>query len=575
MNTARIVTIVSILVLGLLHPVFVPLDSLDAKLTLVSQAGASVERLASLSLATNGVEKQNAFPISPTWSTFFGGTGATYGNSMLIDANGNMWTAFDTTAADMPTTTDAIDRTHNGDRDMMVAKFSPDGELLYSTYLGGSATDGVIEITQDNAGFIYLAGYSFSPEFVTTANALDRDLSGERDGVIVKLDSNGQLVYSTFLGGESWDYARRLLVVGDDIYVGGFTHGMFPTTPGVAQPEFGGYGDGFLAKLHTTPTSTTLVFATYLGGNSWDGINGIALDDAGNIYTTGGAQSIDFPTTPGALDRICDNCVTNYKTDGFITKFSPDASQFLYSTFVGSNTATFGSLGFGNILVNESGEATAVGSVSYAGIPITPDAYQPNYSGENDLVIVKINTTGSAVLYGTYFGGGGDDISYQGTALDSHGNLYLTGGTSSTDFPTLNPIQATLGGGYDAFLAVFGPDNHLSFSTFWGGSQDEGSLQSTCANLAIDSQDNPYLIGSTLSPDFPTTSNAFDSTLNGADHNGFVTKFTVANKIYLPIIFSSILPQTWYVTYQWFGYYWGWLGCQPICDDPAWDRCGG
>ena len=272
------------------------------------------------------------------------------------------------------------------------------------------------------------------------------------------------------------------------------------------------------------------------------------LDNSGNIYATGGAQSTDFPTTPGAFDRVCDNCVTNYKTDGFITKFSPDASQFLYSTIVGSNSATFGSLGFGRIAVNELGEATAVGSVTYAGIPITPDAYQPNYGGGSDIVMTKIDATGSALLYGTYFGGSGDDISYPGAVLDSHGNLYLTGATSSSDFPTLNPIQASLGGGYDAFLAVFSPDNRLISSTFWGGSQDEGYLESTCANIAIDSQDNPYLIGSTLSSDFPTTPNAFDRTINGADYNGFMTKFTVAKKVYLPIIFTPVVSQTWYVT---------------------------
>ena len=100
--------------------------------------------------------------------------------------------------------------------------------------------------------------------------------------------------------------------------------------------------------------------------------------------------------------------------------------------------------------------------------------------------MTKIDATGSALLYGTYFGGSGDAISYPGAVLDSHGNLYLTGATSSSDFPTLNPIQASLGGGYDAFLAVFSPDNRLISSTFWGGSQDEGYSESTCANIAID-----------------------------------------------------------------------------------------
>ena len=142
-----------------------------------------------------------------------------------------------------------------------------------------------------------------------------------------------------------------------DIYVGGFTHGSFPVTPGVAQFNFGGAGDGFVAKLQTTPVSTALVFATYLGGNSWEAVAALAVDENGYMYLAMGTHSTNFPTTPGAFDRVCNNCATNIKTDGAIVELNPDASQLVYSTLFGSNTATTSSMGFSGIAIDAAGNA--------------------------------------------------------------------------------------------------------------------------------------------------------------------------------------------------------------------------
>ena len=282
-------------------------------------------------------------------------------------------------------------------------------------------------------------------------------------------------------------------------------------------------------NYRSRPLAQTLVFATYLGGNSWEAVSALAVDENGYMYLALGTHSTNFPTTPGAFDRVCNNCATNIKTDGAIVKLNPDASQLVYSTLFGSNTATTSSMGFSGIALDAAGNAVVVGQTTYAAdMPMTPDAFQPAYGGgDYDGLLVKINAAGSQLLYSTYFGGSGDDrvSTYDALARDAQGNLYFAGRTASTNLPLLNPIQPSLRGGYDAYLASFDAENHLRLSTYWGGTQNEGDS----THVTVDAQGNVYLVGGTISSDFPTTPNAFDLTINGTDYNGFVTKFTTGN----------------------------------------------
>jgi hypothetical protein len=416
--------------------------------------------------------------------------------------------------------------------------------LIYSAYLGGDDEDAGNGITVDSTGSIYITGKTFSTDFPATPGALDTTLSGGRDAFVAKLNAAGNdLIYSTYLGGNSWDYGRCVTV--DDagyVYVGGFTHGSFPITPGAAQTTFGGSGDGFATKL--SPDGGTLLYSTYLGGYSWEAIEGIAVDNAGNAYLASGTHSTDFPTTPGAWDRTCDNCQTNYSTDGAVAKLNADGSEFVYSTLIGGADAPGGE-DFKYIAIDSAGNAYLTGSTSSTDFPATTNALQPGFGGGGyDAVVVKLNADGSDLLYSTYLGGGGADRGHS-IAIDGDGNVYVTGYTASTDLTTVNPLQAANAGGYDAFVAKVSDDGSaLLYSTYLGGSGDENCHNPPHGHAGItrDRTGKVYLTGFTGSTDFPTT-DAYDVSFNGGTYDAFVTRLDLfpvgEERIFLPLILKQ------------------------------------
>src|SRR5438128_1033575 len=177
-----------------------------------------------------------------------------------------------------------------------------DPVLVYSTLLGGSNDDRGFGIAVDAAGNAYVTGGTGSSDFPTTAGAFQTTLGGGSDAFVTKLDPTGTaLVYSTYLGGSSGDFANGIAVdATGSAYVTGTTLSAdFPTTPGAAQTTFGGgLVDAFVTKLN--PTGSALVYSTYLGGGGSDQGFGIAVDTSGNAYVTGSAVAMNFPTTPGA-----------------------------------------------------------------------------------------------------------------------------------------------------------------------------------------------------------------------------------------------------------------------------------
>ena len=288
-------------------------------------------------------------------------------------------------------------------------------------------------------------------------------------------------------------------------------------------------GDGFVTKL--SPDGRTVLYSTYIGGYSWEGIDGIAVDHAGHAYLATGTASTDFPTTPGAWDRICDNCSTNYSTDGAVAKLNADGSAFIYSTLIGGADAP-ASDGFADIAVDSAGNAYLIGATSSTDFPTTPNALQRSFrGGEEDIVVVKLNADGSDLLYSTYLGGSGADRGY-GIAIDGSGNAYVTGFTASTNFPTVNALQAANAGGYDAFLALVNSDaSALLYSSYLGGSGDENreSNGDGYADIALDrTRRTVHLTGYTASTNFPITANAYDRSFNGGASDAFVTGLSVS-----------------------------------------------
>jgi hypothetical protein len=382
-----------------------------------------------------------------------------------------------------------------------------DPTLFYSTYLGGSGDADVgLAIAVDTALNAYVAGFTASTDFPTTAGAFQTTRAGDRDVFVAKLNPTGSsLLYSTYLGGSGSD---EINVSGPGIaldgtggaYVTGFTSSRdFPTTLGAFQPAFGGgVFDAFVTKLN--PTGSGLVYSTYLGGSDYDLGSGIAVGVLGNAYVTGSTNSADFPTTAGAFQAT--------PGAGFVTNIDPTGSTLVYSTYL------VGAVGAG-IAVDGAGHAYVTG---FAGpnFLTTAGAFQPAFGGVGDAFVTKLDPTGSTLVYSTYLGGSGGDGSF-GIAVDGTGNAYITGSTGSTDFPTTpGAFQPTLAGVDDAFVTKLDPTGStLVYSTYLGGSGvDEGR------GIAVDGTGNAYVAGRTDSEDFPTT------TGTGPPGNGdaFVTK---------------------------------------------------
>src|SRR5216684_529995 len=237
-------------------------------------------------------------------------------------------------------------------------------------------------------------------------------------------------------------------------------------TPSAFQTTLRGQADACVTKVN--PTGSTLVYSTYLGGNGDDGGGGIAVDSSGNAHVAGVTNSADFPTTLAAFQTASGGGIS----DVFVTKLNPTGAGLVYSTYLGGG----GYDNSGAIVVDSAGNAYVSGVTMSTNFPTTLGAFQASFGGGTvDAFVTKLNPTGVALVYSTYLGGSGDDQG-NGIAIDAAGNAYVTGETSSINFPTANPIQPTLAGSSDAFVTKVNPTGSgLVYSTYLGGSaQDLG-----------------------------------------------------------------------------------------------------
>lgn len=304
-----------------------------------------------------------------------------------------------------------------------------DPVLLFSTYLGGSDHDFIYGIAVDGAGGAYLTGNTYSTDFPTTPGAFQnifaKTSSNYSEAFVVKLNAAGSaLAYATYLGGNSngdWSYGIAV-DDGGNAYVAGTTYSSdFPTTPGAYDTSKNGVQlDAFVVKLN--PTGSTLVYSTYVGTSSGLGAGAytIDVDSSGNAYVAGFGD-IGFPTTPGAYDTS-----HNGGAEVVAFKLNTAGSALLYSTFLGGSNQDF-IQSSGEIVVDSLGSAYVLMRSASTDFPVTFGAYDTTWNGgPTDGVVVKLNPTGSAVVYATYLGGSGDD-GVKGLTVDQTGNAYVTG----------------------------------------------------------------------------------------------------------------------------------------------------
>jgi hypothetical protein len=447
-----------------------------------------------------------------SYSTYLGGSGADLARGIAVDRHGKAYVTGQTSSLNFPTRAGGFQTAFGGLQDVFVTKLNETGSaLVYSTYLGGLDFEIGRGIDIDADGNAYVTGNTLSTNFPITAGAFQTVFGGGQDAFVTKLNATGSgLVYSTYLGGLDVDNGLGIAVgrFGNAYLTGNTESTDFPTTAGAVQTTFGGLQDAFVTKLNNT--GSALVFSTYLGGSGSDSGLSIAAR-FGSAYVTGSTASSNFPTTAGAVQTTFGGL-----QDAFVTKLNDTGSALAFSTYLGGAGGDTGQ----GITVSRYGRAYVTGSTTSSNFPTTAGAFQPTRGGSSDAFVTKVNETGSALFFSTYLGGSGSD-SGQGIVA-RFGKVYVTGSTSSSNFPvTAGAIQATSGGGQDAFVTkVNETGSALSFSTYLGGSDADAGH-----GIAVRSG-SAYVAGSTSSLNFPATTRAFQRA-NAGGSDAFVTKIEI------------------------------------------------
>ena len=467
-----------------------------------------------IGLKTNSYDIKKELIIDPlVYSTFIGGTGDDEAESITVDSIGNTYITGITSSTNYPLTTGAYQVSYNGGSyDIFVTKLNSKGNgLVFSTFIGGNNGDYALSVKLSNNLDIYLTGVTSSSNYPTTIGAYQTNYGGGNyDAFVTKLNSSGSaLAFSTYIGGSDFDQANSLAIDSqDNTYITGATSSSnFPTSSDVYQKTLKGSQNVFVAKLNSN--GTALVYSTLIGGNEKDGAASIALDIDGNAYISGNTSSTNYPVSTNAYQKSL-----NGQQNPFITKLNPAGSGLVYSTYIGGNNIDNGAAlaidshkdaylvgsstsanfpitggayqttlkgyqnvfvskldssgsnliystfigGSGNdmgifITVDSSGDACFTGGCNSSDYPTTNDAFQNNYGGGNsDAFVSELNSTGSNLLYSTFLGGSNDEKGYS-ISLNDSGKVYITGNTSSPNYPTtIGAYQNVYAGGTDAFL---------------------------------------------------------------------------------------------------------------------------
>ena len=484
-------------------------------------------------------------PVSTSWAnsyeldfaTYLGGSQWERIQSVFVDDEGFIYIGGSTKSSNFPTTPGAYDRTGSGTgvNDGYVAKLAPDGtQVIWSTYLHGSARDDVYGVYADNNGYVFITGWTRSSNFPTTAGAYDRTHNGNMDIFVAKLKPDGSdLVYSTLFGGSGIDQCRGGMFIDDsgNIYISGYTDSVnFPATAGAIQTTFrGGYGDAFVAKLSADASS--VLFCTYLGSSGPDhAFPGIHVHSDGSIIVTGLAGAADFPTTPNAFQT---NFAGSHGSgiwygDAFIARFSltPTYGHILhYISFLGGSGDEKSTAQHG-LAVDENGNAIVAGTTHSSDFPTTPSAFQSDLKGNNNVYIAKVSLDGSELLASTYLGGTADNgYEPSGICVDSYGNVFVSGSIfgSVVGHPvTSNAFQKTPGGENEAFFAVLSPDfTSLSYSSFFGGAGND-----RIRDLWLGLTGTLVFGGDTYSTNLPASPGVFQKSYVG-NGDSYVAKFNL------------------------------------------------
>ena len=460
------------------------------------------------------------------YSSFIGGSNYDVGRSVEVDSSGNAYVTGRTQSSNFPTTSGAYNTSYNSNGDVFITKMNSAGSsLVYSTFVGGSYDDHGYGIDIDSSGNAYVTGYTSNWNwsggnqsyytFPTTSGAFDESHNGDNDVFVIKLNPSGSsLLYSTVVGSNRSEDGRGIVVDSNgNAYVTGSTDSSnFPTTSGAYQKTSSGSTEAFVFKLNST--GAKMLYSTFLGGDNTDRAYDIKVDTSGNAYVTGSTRSSDFPTTSGSYDQTHNS---NY--DVFVTKLNSTGKGLVHSTFVGGGDRDYGY----SIDIDSSGNAYVTGKTYYyysggnnstsSNFPMTQNAYDRFHNGNYDAFAFKLNSAGTSLTYSTFIGGSSRD-SGEGISVDGNGTAYITGYTSSYNFPTTWGSQDTSQNGNDDIFVVklSSSGSRIDYSTFVGGSSGDVGY-----DVEYHTSGHVFVTGVTYGSGFPVTNGSYDTSSNGRD----------------------------------------------------------
>ena len=387
-----------------------------------------------------------------TWASYLlpGSSVNAEASAVALDSAGNIYLA-------------GTALTTSGYNACFVAKLnSSSTTAAYVTLIGGSGGDSIASaIALDSSGNIYMAGATDSAYFPADTSYLNYYAGSSVDAFITELNNSATAVnnFSHYFGGSGYDVFNGVALDADDnVYLVGTT-----TSPdllvGPALTTLRGQSNAFVVEFTSAGGP---VYSTYLGGSGIDSGNAIAVDALGDAYVTGSTTSANFPVAGGPFQSTLKGGM-----DAFIAKIGPPGGALIYSTYLGGSLNDEG-LG---IVVDKSGAVFVTGDTASTDFPVL-GAYQPTYGGgATDAFVTRLDGSGQTLLYSTYLGGSGADAG-AAIAIDPTGNAYVTGSTTSTNFPvTSDAFQSSNQGTTNAFVTGLNPSGAgLLFSSYLGGS---------------------------------------------------------------------------------------------------------
>lgn len=481
-----------------LHP---PADPSAIRLDLPGRPRATIEALDWQDGSVSLSPYLQSAAAALDYGTFLGGAAYDVIFALAVGGDGAIYAAGNTESATFPTL-NAYDPTYNAGSfgDLFLTKFSADGlGLIYSTYIGGTGPDILAGMVVDPTGRPYLTGVTGSSTTFPIVGAYDPTYGGTGDAFIMRLNPAGSAIeFSTFIGGANEDYARGIAIdAAGNAYICGHTKSSdFPALGGLDASYNGGSYDAFITKLDAT--GAALAYSAYIGGSGDDQAFGIAVDAAGRAHVRGWTTSPNFPAV-----NAMDNSFNGGDRDVFLARLNPAGSAFEYSTYLGGDDSDYGV----GLALDDSGFVYLGGVTRSQDFPLQ-NAYDNTIDGLQDLFVMRVDSSGQSLRFSTLLGGSAEDFNGL-AAVDLCGQVYVSGYTYSTDFPTAQAFDDSHNGGSDLVVAGLSADGSaLVAATFLGGADFEFN------NAILLRGGRVYVAGVTSSSDFPVAA-PYDGSFNG------------------------------------------------------------